>query len=282
MNGFIHYNGQLIPGDNQVITANNRGLRYGDGLFETMKVINGTVILETLHYERLFAGLKTLQMDLPPFLTPGYLSENIRLLCEKNECRLAARVRLMVVRGDGNINTVSEPATHIIIQAEPLANDYFRLNENGLTIDIYPDANKSCDKLANLKSNNYLPYVMAALYAHEKKLDDCLLLNSYNRICDATIANIYWIKNGKIFTPPLAEGCVAGVMRRYLLELDNEPRITERALPVEVLFEADEICFTNALFGMRWVKQFRNKTYSNTIITELYNRHIKNMPGCQP
>ena len=282
MNRFIHCNGQIIPADTEIIRAGNRGLRYGDGLFETMKMVNGFVTLGSLHFERLFAGLKTLQIKIPSFLTPEYLSESITQLCEKNNVQQAARIRLMITRGEGSLYTAGETGSCIIIQAEPLAHDYLQLNEKGLTIDIYPDANKSCDILANLKSNNYLPYVMAALYAQQNNLDDCLLLNTYNRICDATIANICWVKAGKIYTPPLSEGCVAGVMRRYLLETADGLNITERALQVEDLYDADEICFTNALFGIRWVKQFRHKIYSNTIITDVYNRYIKNLQTSQP
>ena len=94
-----------------------------------------------------------------------------------------------------------------------------RFNENGLIIDIFPDARKSVDIFSNLKSANYLPYVMAAIWAKENKLNDALILNQHDRICDSTIANVFWVKDNKIFTPPLNEGCVAGVMRRKILEL---------------------------------------------------------------
>ena len=73
------------------------------------------------------------------------------------------------------------------------------------------------DEFSNLKSNNYLGYAMGAMYAKKHKFHDCLMLNSSNRICDATVANVFWVKDGKIFTPPLSEGCVAGVMRAHLI-----------------------------------------------------------------
>ena len=93
-----------------------------------------------------------------------------------------------------------------------------QLNENGLVIDVFPGARKSCDSFSNLKSNNYLPYVMAGLYAKKNKLNDCIVLNSFDRVCDSAIANIFIVEKDKIFTPPLSEGCVAGVMRRWMLE----------------------------------------------------------------
>ena len=60
---------------------------------------------------------------------------------------------------------------------------------------------------------------MAAIWAKENKLNDALILNQHDRICDSTIANVFWVKDNKIFTPPLNEGCVAGVMRKKILEL---------------------------------------------------------------
>ena len=150
-----------------------------------------------------------------------------------------------------------------LIESWPLDSQTDKLNENGLVIGIYPDARKSCDVFSNLKSPNYLPYVMAAQFAKENKLNDCLILNVHDRICDATIANVFWIKEKVIYTPPLSEGCVAGVMRRYLLEKFNDSKFTfqGKALDIDILLDADEIFLSNAVNGIRWVGQFRDRSY---------------------
>jgi len=159
-----------------------------------------------------------------------------------------------------------------------LPDAYLALNDKGWRIDIYPDVRKSCDLLSNLKSNNYLPYIMAAMHAQRSSLNDCLVLNTYDRICDATIANIFWVHNNHICTPPLSEGGVAGVMRKYLLnQLQQSGYTTQETKCTEnELLQADEVFLTNALYGIRWVRQFREKIYASQFITGLYDQFVKN------
>ena len=145
-------------------------------------------------------------------------------------------------------------------------------DREGLVLDVFPDARKSCDVFANLKSASHLIYVMAARFAKENKLNDCLLLNTDGRICDATIANLFWIKDEIIFTPPLSEGCIAGVKRRYLMERLQTTglRLREENCEISDLENADELFLTNAIQGIRWVKQFRNKSYTNSITGKIF------------
>jgi branched-chain amino acid aminotransferase len=142
-----------------------------------------------------------------------------------------------------------------------------------LIIDIFPDARKSIDVFSNLKSANYLPYVMAAIWAKENKLNDALILNQHDRICDSTIANVFWVKDNNIFTPPLSEGCIAGVMRKKILELatwNSDHSVEETILTQEILLQADEIFLTNAITGLKWVKECRSKVYKNTISGKIF------------
>jgi branched-chain amino acid aminotransferase len=279
MNNWLFYNGEVIPAGTPIISANNRGLRFGDGLFETIKVIHGEMPLFHLHMERLTNGLAVLNMQLPENYTTGYLIQAILELCNRNNINGAARVRLTVVRGNGTLFAVDDPYASIIIQAEPLASDYLAFNENGFIIDVCPGIQKSCDQLSNLKSNNYLPYVMAAQYARQHQLNDCLVLNAHNRICDGTIANVFRVHQNSIYTPPLAEGGVAGVMRQYLLtELPKAGYpVHEKICTVEDLEAANEVFLTNALFGIRWVSKFRNKVYSNKLVGILYDQFVSSL-----
>jgi branched-chain amino acid aminotransferase len=107
-------------------------------------------------------------------------------------------------------------------------------------------------------------------------MNDCLIINTENRICDSTIANVFWIKNGTIFTPPLSEGCVAGVMRSHLLtELPLQGyTVEEKTAVADDLVDADEIFLTNAISGLRWVSDFKGKKYGNTISTKIFHSTI--------
>lgn len=268
MHSWQNFNGSFIKEGTAIVTSNNRGLRYGDGVFETMKFANGELKLKELHFERLLHGLATLKIKLPVHVTPAYLEEEISQTLSKNRIYGAARVRLMIFRGDGGLYELDGDGGGFVIQVWDLEDTKQEFNENGLLIGLYENGLKSCDALSNLKSNNYLLYAMAAMHAKETRRNDCLVLNMHKRICDASIANVFWVKNGKIFTPPLSEGCVAGVMRKHLLR--KHPGIIEQPCEVNSLETADEIFLTNAVSGLRWVAQFNDKTYGNTISRNLF------------
>ena len=277
---FICLNGKILRAEDPVLLASNRGYRYGDALFETMKVASKNILLETYHFERLFAGLRLLQFEMPKLLTREKLRNEVILLAEKNHCGNLARIRLSVFRGNGGVYD-EERTPQYLIECWPLNESLNRLNENGLVIDIFPAARKSCDSFSHLKSANYLPYTMAAIYAKANKLNDCLVLNTDGNIADGTIANIFLIKEGVVITPGPDQGCVNGVMRRHLLEKmkDAGYSIQENPVSVSTLEEADEVFLTNAISGIRWVKQFREKVYSNNLTVEIYNRFIKTIPA---
>jgi branched-chain amino acid aminotransferase len=268
--------GKMIAGDEPALMADNRGFRYGDALFETMKLINGKIVLGQYHFERLFSGLQLLKFEIPVLLTPEKINLDILHLCKQNKSENLARVRLTVFRGNGGLYDEAKNPQYLI-ECWPLNESVNRLNENGLIIDIFPEARKSCDKFSNLKSVNYLPYTMAAIYAKENKLNDCLVLNEYERICDASIANIFWIKNEKIYTPALSEGCIAGVMRKYLLAKLQGAGFTIQELPctIEMLENADEVFLTNAINGIRWVSRFREKEYPYSQAEHLFAGFIR-------
>ena len=202
--------------------------------------------------------------------TKQRIEDQVKALCKKNNCEDLARIRLSVSRGSGGLYDCDNKFSYLI-ECWPLEQKGF--NENGLIIDIFPDAKKSIDVFSNLKSANYLPYVMAAIWAKENKLNDALILNQHDRICDSTIANVFWVKDNKIFTPPLNEGCVAGVMRKKILELatrNSDHPVQEAILTQEILLQADEVFLTNAITGIRWVKECRGKVYKNTISSKIF------------
>lgn len=271
-------NGKIVSADKPVLMADNRGYRYGDGLFETMKLIRGKIILESYHFERLFAGLKLMKLQIPSLFTTDKLRQGILQLCKKNECNDLARVRLSVFRGNGGLYDENKDLQYLI-ECWPVNKSLNQINKKGLVIDIFPDIKKSCDIFSNLKSANYLPYVMAAQFAEENNLNDCLINNVKGQIADATVANIFLVKNNLIITPASGEGCVNGVMRRYLIEQLRSGsggfELREGVVTKNDMETFHEIFLTNAMYGIRWVKQFRNKTYANTQTLKIYREFIK-------
>ncbi|MBW7892036.1 MAG: aminotransferase class IV [Chitinophagaceae bacterium] len=273
MPGYFMHNGQLFREGKALISPDNRSFRYGDGLFETMRVIRGNILLKDFHFERLLQGMKLLQFDIPDFFTATHLEEDILSVCHKNRIEEKAVARLVIFRSDGGLYDLEDMRPNYIIQSMPLQRYNVNLATNeGLSVDIYPDASKACNIFSGIKSNNHLLYVMAAIYARENGLNDCLILNQYGRIADGTIANVFWIKDGTVFTPPLDEGCVAGVTRKFILQQLPTAgyRVKESLLTADTLLEADEVFLTNAVRGIRSVAKFRSRNYLSRLTKEIH------------
>lgn len=275
---FFLYNGRYFHQDEPVINIGNRALRYGDGMFETMRMCEGRIWNLDFHIERLLLGMKTLQFDIPEFFSREFFLRTVNELLLKNSNQMNARIRLMIIRGDGNILDYEKNSTNYIIETWPLSNK-IGLNENGLIVDLFPDARKSCDQFSNLKSNNYLPSAMAALFAQRNNLDDSIIMNSFERVCESSIANIFIINDENIYTPPLSEGCVAGVMRRWMLEKFalKDFKVIEKNLSIDELMDADEFFLTNTIQPIRWVRNFRGKIYKNDKTKEIFQYIIRNI-----
>lgn len=269
---YFNYNGKLLKEGTSIIGADSRALRYGDGLFETIKIKNGKIELADEHFARLWKGMQVLQFDVPKHFSPEKLEEQIIALAKKNTHQSGARVRLSIIRGDGGLFDAKNHTPYFIIQTWPLPDGNGEWNSNGLVAGIYSEVKKSCDILSNLKHNNYLPYVLAALQAKKEKWNDAILLNAAGNICDSTIANIFLVKDEIIYTPALSDGCVAGVMRQTLLQFlkANNYQMEERAVTQVELFAADEVFFTNSMYNIRWVQSIADVDYANTFTQKIY------------
>lgn len=217
-----------------------------------------------------------MKFTIPPLLHAEYFAQLILELAEKNNHSSLARIRLTIFRGEGGLYDEADSHPNFIIQTWAGNNESNFINNNGLALDFFPDAKKSCDNFSYVKSNNFLPYVMGAFFVKKNDLNDCLLYNCYNRICESTIANVFIITNGIIKTPALNEGCVNGVMRRYLINCFKKEGfacIEGEILPEELL-QASEVFLSNAMYGMRWVKSIGESNYTNTMSLFLHQKFI--------
>ncbi len=268
MTEYINWNGKIVEKDKFHISPDNRSFRYGDGFFETMKIVNNNILLAGFHFTRFFSSLQLLSFDVPVLFTQEYFTEQIQNLLKKNKHSSLARVRMMIYRGNGGLFDPENLHPNFVIQTWPLQETINELNTNGLDIDIYTEARKVCDSFSMVKSNNYLSYAMAALWAKKNKLNDCVLLNPYNNICDSVIANIFIVQNNLIKTPAITQGCVNGVARSYLIECckNNNIAISETTISVQDMVDASEVFLTNAVAGIRWVRQLGERMYNKPFI----------------
>ena len=252
----VCFNGLFYPADTPLLPVQNRSYKWGDGVFETMKVFRGKLLLEEYHFERLFSSLRLLQIGCSETFTQTNLVAQMLQLCQQDHCLEHARVRLEVYRTEEN-------KTGYSIEAIPLEAQESQWEENGLEVVLYPFARKSMDAFANLKSANFLPYVLAQRYAAERGADDALVLNAQNRLCDSSRANLFLVKGKTIYTPALHQGCVNGVMRRVVMQEAKKLgfRLHSDEVEEEQLLAADEVFLTNAIQMIRWVASYKNASY---------------------
>ena len=253
--------------------AGDRSYRYGDGLFETMKMVEGEVQLRELHFDRLFAGIQKMNMEWPVHLSREKLLSAINELCRKNACEKYGRIRLSVSAGEGGLFDPGRKA-HYCVEAWPLSLEMGQLNSNGLIIGLYENGRKSNDTWSNLKSSSSLLYAMAAMEAKANHWNDSIVLNTEGTVADTCIANIFMVKDGIIYTPPLKDGGVAGVMRKLMLGhlADWGFPVKERSLHTSDFAGADELFLTNAIRGLRWVKQLDDHQYGHSITTAVFQK----------
>lgn len=268
-------NGKLIAEEKASISINNRSFRYGDGCFETMKYCKGKLLLSDFHFERLFNSLEILQFECPHLFTAAALQEQIKSLVEKNKHQQLARIRLMVFAGDGGLYDLKNHQVNWLIQSWSLNESINELNSNGLVIGVYKNGFKAADSFANIKSNNFLLYSQAALYAKIQHWNDALVLNHRSTVADATIANLFLITNNVVSTPPLTDGPITGVMRRYLL--GHLPKIgfevKEQPVTEEMIYDADEAFLSNAI-GVKWIQAMGEKTFTNKKVEKIFKEII--------
>jgi len=260
---FVCFNGNFLPANEALFTAQNRSFRYGDGLFETMKLYQSKILLEQFHYDRLFLGLKMLQIE--NVLDASDLSRLVVELCHKNNCVDLARIRLAVFRGNEN-------KAEFVMEAFSLSQEVNQWNEKGLAIELYPYTRKNADAFSNLKTANFLPYVLAGNYAKERGVDDAIVLNAFNLVCDSSKANVFVVRNKQITTPALHQGCISGVMRRFVIDhLKHQGLyVVQDEVSEEQLYDADEIFLTNAIKGIQWVRSFRECAYKSEFTFQMH------------
>ncbi|WP_111684043.1 aminotransferase class IV [Winogradskyella tangerina] len=275
----LNFDGNLTQDINSEITSENRGYKYGDALFETLKVVNGKIFFWEDHYFRLMASMRIMRMDIPMHFTMEFLEAEVLKTVEANGLtNAAARVRLNVDRGEGGKylpNDNAKVAFNII--AEPLENPFYAINsETNYTVDLYKDFMMAPGILSGLKSNNKAIQVLGSIYAKENDYDNCLVLNTNKSVIEALNGNLFLVKGDKIKTPPLEDGCLRGVMRKQILEIiskDVNLYVEESSISPFELQKADELFITNVIKGIIPIRKYRKKTYgtsfSEGLITKL-------------
>jgi aminodeoxychorismate lyase len=266
----INFNGSIFEDKDPILTAQNRAFRYGDGLFESIRVFNGKMPFYNYHFERILRGMKALKMNIPSYFNPHYIKNEISKTIEKQP---NSRVRLAIYREEGGYYTPATNNIDFLIESSPLPESKYLLNDLGLTIGVFKDYKLRQTPTSTLKTSNGLPYILAGIFAKENSFEDVLMLNTEGPVAEGISSNIFIVKENKLITPSLSMGCVGGIMRQIIFEIAQEQEIPciESTITVKDVAEADEVFYTNAMQGIRWVENFEDKTYSNDFTQNLHN-----------
>lgn len=260
----LNYNGVICTGEELVSNAHNRALRYGEGLIETMLWQKKKIRHAALHYDRLQQSLTLL--DFPSIAMKEWMKAIQRTILANQEPE-ACIIRSQFFSDD------QSTALQYMIEALPLPPRHGEWPEQMLRIGISEKVIKSADHISPLKTTSRLLYTVAAAEAAQQQWDDALLLNPEGRVAESTISNVWIIRQDTLLTPPLTEGCISGIFRRYMLdlgELSGMP-VREQALSPEALEQADELFLTNAIRGIQPIGHFNGKAYPSERTRQLFD-----------
>ncbi|MBD3862309.1 aminotransferase class IV [Olleya marilimosa] len=271
----INFNGKLQE-NNLVISNNNRGYSYGDGLFETIKAVHGKLLFFEDHYFRLMASMRIMRMQIPMDFTMEFIEEQIVNTLEANNLKTqSARVKIQIDRVEGGLYLPEDNNINFIISVKKIDSDFYLLNDNNYEVDLYKDHYLSPSLLTTLKSNNKALNVIGSIYARENKLDNCLLINTNKSVVEALNGNLFLVKGNIIKTPPLSDGCLKGVLRKQLVDIIKllpDYTIEEASISPFELQKADELFITNVIKGIQPITKYRKKVFKNVVAKMLLQK----------
>ncbi|MBC6111455.1 aminotransferase class IV [Pedobacter fastidiosus] len=273
---YLLFNDEFHAVDVPILTASNRSFKFGDGLFESMRMMNNKLQFADLHADRLVAGMKALKIEGHALMDDYFLRQKTADLAKRNKWNGNVRFRLSVYREGSGVYTPEINRAGYVLEGIALKSNQYDINTKGLIIDVFDEMTKSVNKLSNFKTSNALLYVMAGIFKSTNRLDEAIILNQHGFLCESISANVFVVYDKKIYTPALTEGCVGGVMRTAVMELAkmNDIAVIEAQINPEILKEADEVFITNASQGIQWVMGYGRKRYFNEIskfLTEKLN-----------
>ncbi|MFH6937227.1 aminotransferase class IV [Flavobacterium sp. FlaQc-30] len=262
----INFNGNIALEEN--ILTQNRAFLYGDGVFETVKIINNKILFLEDHYFRLMASMRVVRMEIPMNFTMEYFEEQILNLLKEKNISGSARARITVFRKDGGLYLPKSNEVSFLIHAVALKSTLYALNTAEYEVDLYKDFYVTKQLLSSIKTTNKMINVTGSIFAHENGLANCILLNDAKNVVEALQGNLFMLVGKKLITPPVSEGCLNGIMRKQILALAKKVEgieITEEIISPFDLQKADELFLTNVITGIQPITKYRKKEFTSNL-----------------
>ncbi|MQY61730.1 branched-chain-amino-acid transaminase [archaeon] len=243
----VYIDGKFYPKSEAKISVYDHGLLYGDGVFEGIRAYNGIVFKLKEHIDRLYKSAHPIFLKIP--LTKAELTEAVLKTLKKNNLT-NAYIRLVVTRGVGDLGLDPRkcPKATIIIITEPLLQLHSAEKvENGInTIITWVKRNPVDAATHEMKSLNYLNSILGKIEANNVGADEAICLDKTGYVCEGVGENIFIVRDGKLYTPPISSGALDGITRALIIRLAKKLgiEVTERNITPNELFTADEVFFT--------------------------------------
>ncbi|MCA6421880.1 MAG: aminotransferase class IV [Flavobacterium sp.] len=270
----INFNGLILDSDLQ-LSVNNRSFLYGDGVFETLKIVDNTILFFEDHYFRLMASMRIVRMEIPISFTLEFLEKQILSLVSQLGIENSARVRITVYRNEGGYYAPNQNSVSYVILAAPLSDKTYKIEMSSFEVDLYKDFAVTKQLLSTLKTTNKIIHVTASIFAKENQLESCLLINDSKNVIEAISGNLFMLMGNTLITPPISEGCLNGIMRRQIISLAKQfvtIDVVEREISPFDLQKADELFITNVIQGIQPITKYRKKEFEIKLALQLLEK----------
>ncbi|MGH8857914.1 MAG: aminotransferase class IV, partial [Polaromonas sp.] len=262
----VFLNGRLLAEEAALVSVFDRGFLFGDGLFETLRVVRSRPFLWDAHMERFTHGADVLKLRPP--LTSVELRRAADRLVELNSLPNAV-LRITLTRGPGprgySPKGADRPTLAMTLHAAPRIGSKKHASARLITSSYRVSAD---DPLANVKTCNKLPHILARAEADAAGADDALLLNARGQLAESTASNLFWLSGDVVLTPPGRAGALMGITRRVVFELAGKLGLATSEVddPPSALRHAAGVFLTNSISGITEVVELDGKALHRSAV----------------
>lgn len=272
----VNFNGNVLQKAENVLGFDNRGLNYGDAVFETVRVSGSKIFFWEDHYFRLMASMRILRMEIPITFTLEFLEDQVlKVINSFPNKNHSYNVKILVWRKPGGKYRPHTNDVDYLITGSFIEATFYILNDAAYEVELFKDHYVTSGILSTLKSNNKIINVLGSIFAEENSYQNCLLLNETKMIVEALNGNLFLVSGNKIKTPPLADGCLNGILRKQIIAVCKKiPAYTLEEVSVSPfeLQKADEMFITNVITGIQPISKYRKKEYSSRVARDLLSK----------
>lgn len=289
MDSFSYLNGEIIPAGQACVSIYDRGLFYGDGLFETVRIYKGLPFLIENHLQRLIRGAVALGISFPG--KKDDLMMAVMQTLEANRLREGV-IRLTLTRGSSVRGLWPEKPGEptLIITAESSVPYTDKQYKKGFRAALISFPLNEYSPLSGIKTLNYLEYIIGRRESLRRGFDEGIFLNQKRYLAEGTVSNLFLVKGKKLYTPPVEAGILPGITRAMVIKIAKKSfDVSEQNISPLFIKEAEEAFFTNSLMEIMPLVEIEEKSVGNgkpgTVTAELHSAYrafikesLKKMP----